>query len=307
MVTTAPATLQTVSATSVGIITTVPSTVLTVMSSVARPLMSVPVVSSSVQPLVTGAAMSFDARLIPEFDGSADVVEWFTRAELLCQLRGVAPEAYLPLRLAGDAFVVWQGMEPHHRFSLDAIKQALYAAFALDQFAAYDRFEARRLEVGESADVYLADLRHLAELFGGVSDRSLLCKFVSGLPESVRLSVRASSRADSLELATALSMTRALLSDGRAQVAAAATAAAGADRHRVVRSAPLNPAPEAQSARSVGETSAATASVGTAGVRRRRRCWTCGSVDHLAAACPRRPENVAGEDASQPASSPARH
>ena len=190
---------------------------------------------------------------------------------------------------------------------LDEIKRALCAAFALDQFAAYDRFEARRLEVGESADVYLADFRNLAELFGGASDRSLLCKFVTGLPESVRLSIRACSRADSLKLATALSMTRALLSDGISQDAAAATAVAGADRHRVVRSAPPYPAPEIQSARSVGETSAATASVGTAGVRRPRRCWTCGSVDHLAAACPRRSGHVAGEEASQPASSPARH
>ena len=76
--------------------------------------------------------MSFDARSIPEFDGSTDVVEWLTQAELLCQPRGVVPEAYLPLRLAGDAFVVWQGMEPHHRFSLDAIKRSLCAAFALD-------------------------------------------------------------------------------------------------------------------------------------------------------------------------------
>ena len=48
----------------------------------------------------------FRRQIDPEFDGAADVVEWFTQAELLCQPRGVVPEAYLPLRLAGDAFVV---------------------------------------------------------------------------------------------------------------------------------------------------------------------------------------------------------
>ena len=298
MATTVPSTSGTGSVTSISVTTSVPSTALTVTSSLAGPLTSVPAALHSIQPPAPVAAMSFDARLIPEFDGSTDVVEWFTRAELLCQLRGVAPESYLPLRLAGDAFIVWQGMEQRQRFSLDATKHALYAAFALDQFAAYERFEARRLEPGESADVYLADLRRLAELFGGVSDRSLVCKFVTGLPEPVRHTVRASSRADSLELTAALVMTRALLSDGRAQVAAAAVA----DRRR----APPQPvsvprAPSESGASTVG------APAGPAGVRRRRRCWTCGSVEHLAASCPRRSGNGRGEDASQPASSPARH
>lgn len=288
---------------SVSVTTTVPSTMLSVTSSVTGPLTSVSAVPFPMQPSAPVAAMSFDARLIPEFDGSTDVVEWFTRAELLCQLRGAAPESHLPLRLAGDAFVVWQGMESQHRFSLDAIRQALYAAFALDQFAAYERFESRRLEPGESPDVYVADLRRLAELFGGMSDRSLVCKFVAGLPEPVRHTVRASSRADSLDLTAALVMTRALLSDGRAQLAAAGVA----DRRRL-RST-MRPQSEAgmPSERPAVEAHAAATATAPAGVRRRRRCWTCGSVEHLAAGCPRRSGNSAGEDASQPASSPTRH
>ena len=56
------------------------------------------------------------------------------------------------LRLAGDAFVVWHGMEPHRRFLLDAIKKALYATLVLYQFASYERFEAQGLELGESAE-----------------------------------------------------------------------------------------------------------------------------------------------------------
>ena len=57
-----------------------------------------------------------------------------------------------------------------------------------------------------------------------MSDRSLVCKFVTGSRCGTLFSVRANSRADSLELAAALVMTGALLSDGRAQVAAAAAA-----------------------------------------------------------------------------------
>ena len=31
-----------------------------------------------------GAAAPFDARLIPEFDGITDIVEWLHRVEMLC-------------------------------------------------------------------------------------------------------------------------------------------------------------------------------------------------------------------------------
>lgn len=36
------------------------------------------------------------------------------------------------------------------------------AAFALDQYAAYEAFSVRKLQSGESADVFLTDLRRLA-------------------------------------------------------------------------------------------------------------------------------------------------
>ena len=65
-----------------------------------------------------------------------------------------APESHLLLRLAGDAFVVCQVMEPRRRFSLAAIKNVLYAALALlGQSAAYECFGERRLELGKSNDL----------------------------------------------------------------------------------------------------------------------------------------------------------
>ena len=39
---------------------------------------------------VTVAPQPFDVRLIPEYDGTADIVEWLQRTEFLCQLRGVS-------------------------------------------------------------------------------------------------------------------------------------------------------------------------------------------------------------------------
>ena len=117
------------------------------------------------QPVVAVPSAPFDARLIPEFDGTEDVVSWLARAEMLCQLRGVAAETVIPLRLAGGAFHVWSQLPAASRCSLTAVRDALQAAFALDEYAAYEAFAARRLMPGESADVFLADLRRLAALF----------------------------------------------------------------------------------------------------------------------------------------------
>ncbi|KAF0314481.1 hypothetical protein FJT64_015061 [Amphibalanus amphitrite] len=170
-----------------------------------------------------------------------------------------------------------------HRASLAAVKSALFAAFALDSFAAYDAFVTRRLQPGESADVYLADLRRLAELFGGVPDRTLSCAFVNGLPDAARQVIRAGSRAEALDLPSVVARARAVLSDDRVATVAAATAA-----------------PPRGGGGSRGGTQDAEA-VMAARVPRRprsRRCWACGRLGHLAAGCPQ--GNGTGSGAAVP-------
>ncbi len=61
-------------------------------------------VTAAVAPLTS---TPFNIRLIPEYNGMADVVEWVTRAEILCQLQGVTLESVLPLHLTGAGFTVW--------------------------------------------------------------------------------------------------------------------------------------------------------------------------------------------------------
>ncbi|XP_043225494.1 uncharacterized protein LOC122383282 [Amphibalanus amphitrite] len=175
-------------------------------------------VNSGAVAAVGGAGGAFDARLIPEFDGAGDVVQWHTRAQMLCELRGASLAAVLPLRLTGGAFAVWSQMPVADRGSADAVRDALFTAFAPDPFTAYEAFVSRRLQHGESADVFLADLRRLAALFGGVPDRMLVCAFVAGLPETTRQVIRAGTRAESLELASVLARARAVLSDEREAV-----------------------------------------------------------------------------------------
>jgi len=48
------------------------------------------------------------------------------------------------------------------------IKQTLRTAFAADSFLAYERFIVRKLQPGETVDVFLAELRKLAASLGGL-------------------------------------------------------------------------------------------------------------------------------------------
>lgn len=217
---------------------------------------------------------SFDPRVITEYDGTADVVEWWSRSEMLCNHRGADAASVLPLRLTGGAFAVWAQLTEKERGSLETVRTALFAAFALDQYAAYDAFCSRRLQPGESADVYLADLKRLATLFGGVPDRALTCAFVTGLPDAVRQAIRAGSRAEALDLAGVVARARAVLSDDRVAAGAAAAPGEIATRRQSAR------APRRQ---------------------RERRCWTCGKTGHYAAACP---GNGLGGGASAPVPAP---
>ena len=207
---------------------------------------------------VAAARVGFDSRSIPEYGGEGDVVEWFTRAEVLCQHHGVDLAVVLPARLTGGAFAVWLQLPEGNRRSKDDVREALYSAFAMDPLAAYDAFRSRRLQAGESADVYLADLRRLASLYGGVPDRALACAFIAGLPDNIRSTIRAGTRAESLDLNSTLLRTRAVLSDERVMMAAAV--------------APKSSEPERR---------------GAATCRRPApRCWVCGKPGHLARACP---------------------
>ena len=258
-----------------------------------------------------GRQTDFDVRLIPEFSGDGTVSEWLDKVTLICDLRGVSDlTEVIPLRLTGGAFAVYQQLPASDRRDVDKIKSALLAAFADDAFAAYEKFMKRRLNVNESPDVFLADLRKLSALFGGISDQGLGCAFLAGLPETVRQSLRTGCRVESLRLDQLLTRARAVLKDSGDDVEGAAAR---------VRAPPVSN----QSARK-GRVSREAKASNTTG----RRCFVCGGENHLAKHCFQRrvsyqrrdglecfrcggphvarecPENRVGEEGSAPASSP---
>ena len=264
-------------------------------------------------PGCSGKQRDFDVRLIPEFSGDGTVSEWLDKVQLICDLRGVSDlTEVIPLRLTGGAFAVYQQLPATDRRDVDKIKSALIAAFSDDSFAAYEKFMRRRLNMNESADVFLADLRRLSTLFGGISDQGLGCAFLAGLPEAVRQGLRTGCRVESLQLDQLLARARAVLKD----TGDFEGAAAGIGAHSTSNKASIKPR-ATQVAKAPGATT--------------RRCFICDGENHLAKHCFRRktavqrrdgfecfrcggphlarvcPGNRAGEDGSAPASSPDGH
>ena len=176
--------------------------------------------ASEARTSVAGAEL----RLILEFGGSGsqDVVEWLDKAALVCELRGISkPETVILLRLTGGAFAVYQQLTSADKKDFEKIKCALCTAFAADSFLAYEQFISRKLQPGETVDVFMAELRKLATPLGGLSDKVLSCAFVAGLPDAVRQLLRASCRMDTLSLEQLLARARAVMTEESDVIAAA--------------------------------------------------------------------------------------
>ena len=126
----------------------------------------------------------FKLRLIPEFDGSptgTSVFEWFEKAEWVCKLfRIKGPSTVIPLKLTKGAYAVYQQLGDDA--DLEEIKRVLYTTFGTDPFITLKQFVGWWLELSETVDVYLADLRGLVVPFGGATDHILECALWPDFP-----------------------------------------------------------------------------------------------------------------------------
>lgn len=243
----------------------------------------------------------FDLKLIPEFDGSESVLNWIEKVELHCLLSGVKNiEHVIPLRLTGGAFAVYQQLDADEKSDYESIKAALYKAFAIDPATAWEQFEARTLRTGETVDVYLAELKKLTVLFGGLPERALAYKFLAGLPTGAKQLLRATSSIASLPLNDLVDRARTVMKDEsvvREPVVAVAQAPPSGDEP----SKQLSPQGEVVCYRCNGRGHMAR------NCRRRPtavRCYRCNKTGHMARDCT---GNGSGDKVPASTSSPSRN
>lgn len=171
--------------------------------------------------------------------------------------------------------------------------EALFTAFADDRFTAYEKFEACVLRPGETVDVYLASLRKLSVLFGGIPDHVMVCVFVRGLPDRVKRLLRSSSRVDNLTLEELLSRARALMKD---EVEVGEPVVAAAQPARITQP----PVSTVRADYKCYKCNGLNHFVRDCVQRRqttRQRCYRCNKTGHLVRDCP---GNEVGDETSAP-------
>ena len=99
--------------------------------------------------------------------------------------------------------------------NFNRIKHALLKACAVDAYTAYEHFVTRKLKHGEAVGVYLAELKRLSALFGGMPDKAIAYAFVAGPPEEVRRMLRSSSRMGDFTTTQILARARAIMIEER--------------------------------------------------------------------------------------------
>ena len=133
--------------------------------------------------------------VVRSFNGDRDFAEWVSKFELACDLRNLVDGRHklLPMFLEGPAFAVYKQLSDAQHADYNQLKDALIGSFCEDCFAAYGSLQGRKLQAGESVDVYLAELKRLISLCekGEVPKGMLRCAFVSGLPRDVQVQVLA--------------------------------------------------------------------------------------------------------------------
>ena len=252
------------------------------------------------------ASPKFDIRLIPEFDGDGDVVDWLDKVEMVCQLQTPSADELIviPLRLNGGASAVYRQLSVDERKDISKVKSALKRAFAADKFISYETFIERKLQPGESVDVYIAELKQLSSLFGGLSEEGLACALVAGLPDAVKQILRAGARMESLSVTEILERARAILREDQAVQGLSAMMRQAPRPKSLSFGGRMEPDGRLWTPRTQRSRTSVSSQEQSHG-KRKIQCYCCSGWGHIAAECPSklRSGNEKREEDRAPASS----
>ncbi|MEL7287530.1 MAG: hypothetical protein AAGJ57_08955 [Pseudomonadota bacterium] len=164
--------------------------------------------------------------MVSQYNGSGDFDEWIKKLELVAKIQNIKKkENFVPLFLTGGAFAVYDALPEKKKDDYDEIRAALSRAFSIDRFRAFEEFSHRRLQPGESVDVYLSDLRTLGyKVSGDLSDDWLVCAFVAGLPYDISTNLKSACKLEAMSLNDVVERTRIVMSLRQNDACAAANA-----------------------------------------------------------------------------------
>ena len=227
------------------------------------------------------------SEIIEKYNGESDFAEWVEKLEMVASLQGITDLAsFLPLFLTGGSFSVYKGLTETVRKDYTKLKKSLLDVFSSDKFTVYETLVMRKLEIGESVDVYLADIKRMIRLIDAsyALEHFIVAAFVSGLPSDVKQQLRAACSLSEMKLETIVNRTRALL---KARNVETCCFSKGGNKSRIYAS-------------KLQERKIFCFNCGKEGhIRnycpelsdRARRCYRCGAADHMIVNCPRMKEN----------------
>lgn len=223
-----------------------------------------------------------------DYNTSGEFTVWVEKLELVAQLQDITDKLkFIPLFLAGPAFAVYQQLSDDNKKDYEKVKPQLTTAFSTNSFAAYEQFRNRVLTEGESVDVYLADLRRLAQLIGQRDANVFIrCAFVAGLPPEISRQLRSMANLDKMELSDIVAKARGMLATSSSNDS---YACAGVNNFQNNRRAK-----QCFKCQGYGHWSRECPTKHVYDGQKIRRCYICNSPEHLANKCSQRSGNGVG-------------